>query len=114
MSLNIEEYGSLLKMLSKSKLASVLIVGFLLHYSREDESKLTEIIATIPPLDQDLVFDVLSIYPWTDFGWGCLPISRSQHLTTDLSRRELTDIENCPFQEDRPHVERIRRLLRPF
>lgn len=105
-------YDRLQSMIQRRMFSAVMLTRILLHFCSTDRTRLRELMDLVAREDLERVFDVLTIYPWTERGWAMLPANRMQFITDDMSMAEEADVDRRQFQDDRRDVEHLRELIR--
>ncbi len=103
----------LIRIIERGMLSPVSLADLLLTYATEDRSALQRLMAVTKPEDLGHVYEILFLYPQTEIGWSILPAGRAPFLNPEHSRKEAFDVDRRQYQEDRPHVEYLRDLIRP-
>ena len=76
----------------------------LLEFARISQDDAIKLIETLDQEKLVTVWEFLTLYPETEFGWSILPSKRSEFTHRDLNDQELFDLGNSKFQEDKLHV----------
>jgi hypothetical protein len=108
--MDLDSYAKIIK---RQVLTDLGLTRLFVSLARKDRAALEVLLPAATPEDLDWVYDTLTIYPKTDFGWGVLPTTRKQFERPDLTFAEAAELEHGFYQEDRPHVEYLRRRIKP-
>ncbi|MGE3409738.1 MAG: hypothetical protein AB7I37_23170 [Pirellulales bacterium] len=107
------ETDKLAKLIAHDRLSNVLLTNSLLRFAKADRDGLEVLLSAMRPEQLNWVYDTLQMYPTTDLGWTILPKSREPFLHPGLSIEVAADVDSRQYEEDRLHVEFLRRKIRP-